>query len=310
MVSSFNNRIIPLSTEISGRSRVDVNRTYRLESFEMSVLETFERATVRQVFIEPVFYNMLRGKKIIHIDRSTTFDYLPGNTMMVPSNREMTVEFPDSSAKSPTQCISLTIDSKKIQHTIQFLNERYPREDGQQWLLDQCDYRLFHNEGISAQIFKLFHLASQDDFEARVIADLSLSQLLVMLMQWQNLKESRSGIMDVGAKSGKFAQLIQFIQNNLSESLDVDTLANIVSMGKSQFFRKFREEFGIAPLDFIIGERIAYAKDLLQDSSRNITDVCYAAGFNNPNYFSRMFKQREGETPKNYRNRIVGAIPL
>ncbi len=302
--SIHNDRIIPLSTEMNSQNKVDVSRSYRLESVEMSVLETFERATVRQVSVEPVFYNMLRGKKIIHIDDSAVFDYLPGSTMVVPSLRETVVEFPDSSLKNPTQCISMTIDPAKISQTVHFLNERYPRQDGQEWVFDQSDYRFFRNEEISTLIFKLFQLATQNDFEAQVIADLTLSQLLVMLMQLQNLKKLQSGIMRSDMQSGRFQQLIQFIQNNLSENLDINVLTGIASMSKSRFFRKFREEFGMPPLDFIIGERIAYAKNLLHDSNMNISDVCYATGFNNPNYFSRMFKQREGLTPKDYRMTI------
>lgn len=306
MVPSFHNRIIPLSTEMNRRDKVDVNRTYRQDSFEMSILETFERAKIRQTFMEPIFYNMLRGKKIIHIDKTTAFDYLPGNTMMVPPHRELVVEFPDSTMKSPTQCISLTIDHAKISQTVDFLNERYPRQDGQEWLFDQYNYHFFHNEDISAQLFKLFHLARKDNLETRVIADLTLCQLLVMLMQLQNLKKSQSGIREGdGRRPGKFSQLLLFIHDNLSENLDIHTLTDIVSMSKSQFFRKFKEEFGIAPLDFIIGERIAHAKKLLHDTTMNISEVCYASGFNNPNYFSRMFRLKEGMTPKSYRQTIL-----
>lgn len=63
------------------------------------------------------------------------------------------------------------------------------------------------------------------------------------------------------------------------------------------FFRKFREEFGYSPAEYILKERIKLAKEYLQNPANSITQVCYMAGFQNLNYFIRAFKKETGTTP-------------
>ncbi|AHM59672.1 DNA-binding domain-containing protein [Flammeovirgaceae bacterium 311] len=82
----------------------------------------------------------------------------------------------------------------------------------------------------------------------------------------------------------------------MSRSLSITSLALWV-------IRKFREEFGYTPADYILKERIRLAKEYLGNSRNNVTQVCYMAGFQNLNYFIRAFKKEVGITPKAYQQR-------
>jgi AraC-like DNA-binding protein len=53
--------------------------------------------------------------------------------------------------------------------------------------------------------------------------------------------------------------------------------------------------------EFIRVHRVKVASELLKDKDLNITDVCYASGFNNTSYFSKQFKKVYGVTPLEYR---------
>ena len=68
-------------------------------------------------------------------------------------------------------------------------------------------------------------------------------------------------------------------------------------MSRANFFRKFKEEFGFTPADYILKERIKLAKDYLLNGRNSITEVCFMAGFQNLNYFIRAFKKSVGYTP-------------
>lgn len=72
-------------------------------------------------------------------------------------------------------------------------------------------------------------------------------------------------------------------------------------MSRPNFFRCFKREFGISPVDFILHERIKAAKLLLLDSNVTITQACYAVGVNNLSYFFKLFKRIEGKTPAGFR---------
>ncbi|QES88399.1 helix-turn-helix domain-containing protein [Rhizosphaericola mali] len=271
----------------------DNKRSFGMESFELSVLETFETTTIKQRFQEPIFYNLLRGKKLMKFKNDIPIEYLPGSTMIVPPNLEMEVNFPDSSLVNPTQCLSLTIDKMKIASSLSLLNERYPRLDGQLWQLSMKDYSVFTNEEISSLIYKLYHLANQNTQEARIIAELTLTELLVLLFQSQNRKD-----LFLNNSFGALNDLVRYIQDNLDSELTIAFLSQQMSMSKTTLFRTFKREFNITPLEYINKARIERAKRILIEQPHlTIAEISYLVGFENPNYFTRLFKQYLHTTP-------------
>ncbi len=76
-------------------------------------------------------------------------------------------------------------------------------------------------------------------------------------------------------------------------------------MSKSTFYRAFTDEYGITPVQLILEERLKFAKSLLNKHNEiSIKEVAYAAGFNDPNYFARVFRKVEGATPSEFREKI------
>jgi len=72
-------------------------------------------------------------------------------------------------------------------------------------------------------------------------------------------------------------------------------------MSITSFYRAFKREFSISPLDFILREKIKKAKQMLSETKSSISDVCYQLGFSDLNYFGRQFKKSEGISPTQYR---------
>jgi len=56
----------------------------------------------------------------------------------------------------------------------------------------------------------------------------------------------------------------------------------------------------MSPIEFILNEKIKHAKKLLSNPNINVSEVSYATGFEDSNYFIRLFKKYEGVTPKQY----------
>jgi len=73
-------------------------------------------------------------------------------------------------------------------------------------------------------------------------------------------------------------------------------------MSTSNFHRTFKNTIGESPIDFLNGERIKFAKNLIQNTSGRFSDIAVQAGFNNTSYFNRQFKRLEKITPNQYRN--------
>jgi AraC family transcriptional regulator of arabinose operon len=103
----------------------------------------------------------------------------------------------------------------------------------------------------------------------------------------------------------RFAVVVEFIKTHIQEEITIDKLTNLCYMSRPSFFRSFKREFGISPVDFIIHERIRIAKKLLKDINMSISQASYAVGINNLSYFFKLFKRLEGVTPNTFRKSLM-----
>ena len=95
--------------------------------------------------------------------------------------------------------------------------------------------------------------------------------------------------------------LMKFIEENISNStMVIEDIASTFNMSRSLFNRKVKAILGCTPIDLVINKRIKYALLLLDTTDYNISEIAYRAGFNDPRYFSRIFKKITGKTPKQY----------
>lgn len=292
--------LVELSKEASLQTLVENRTAYTLERCELNVFETYsESYKVPLVFNDFVITSMLRGKKVMHLSDKNGFDYLPGETVIVPPLQAMQIDFPEASGQNPAQCIALAIDSDQIKQTIRYLNEYFPKATtGQQWALNYDEYHFYNNEEISFLINKIIRICAEGSKEKDVLADLTLKELLVRIMQTQNLKT----ISQTSADSGQnpLAYVIGYIKANLNEKISINSLSSKACMSKATFYRLFKRELGISPNDFILTEKINCAKQMLAKPGSKIAAISYDLGFSDANYFIRVFKKLEGITPGSY----------
>ncbi|UOY92236.1 response regulator [Ectobacillus sp. JY-23] len=93
-----------------------------------------------------------------------------------------------------------------------------------------------------------------------------------------------------------------YIVNHYQEKIELQILAEQVFLDPSYLSRLFKENTGETITDFIMSVRIERAKELLVASAALKTyEVGHAVGYSDPIYFNKVFKKREGVTPKEYR---------
>ncbi len=289
-----------LTPENSLKTLIENRTVYNLESCELNLFETYEKsAQVPLKFNDLVVTTMLKGKKVMHLLDKQGFDYLPGESVIVPSNTEMKIDFPEASMNNPTQCLALAIDDKKIADTLNFLNEKYPREETKsQWQLNRQNFFFQNNEEMASIINRMILLCQSTNLFKDTLADLSLQELLVKIVQLQTLKEVNEG--DSKTFNQYLHQVVSIIRVNLSNKVELKTIANKAGMSTSALYRLFKNELGMSPIEFILLERIKLAKHYLTDKKIFIKNVSFETGFQDTNYFIRVFKQYEGITPKQY----------
>ncbi|OGX86727.1 helix-turn-helix domain-containing protein [Hymenobacter glacialis] len=84
-------------------------------------------------------------------------------------------------------------------------------------------------------------------------------------------------------------------------NLSIEELAALCSLSVSAFKRAFKKIYNDNPTHYFISEKLKKAKELLTISDFSIGEVAYESGFNDPLYFTRLFKKKEGVTPSAYR---------
>ena len=92
------------------------------------------------------------------------------------------------------------------------------------------------------------------------------------------------------------------IASNISRSnLNSEMLAESMCLSKSQLNRKVKSITGINTAAYIKQSRLAHAQILLKDPERTIGDIVLMCGFESASYFTKMFKEKFGVTPSEYR---------
>jgi signal transduction histidine kinase/FixJ family two-component response regulator len=89
-------------------------------------------------------------------------------------------------------------------------------------------------------------------------------------------------------------------QNIGSPDFSVDTFAQIVGMGRTNFYKKIKGLTGHSPNEYVRIIRLKKAAELLTTTDMNVSEVSYKVGINDPLYFSKCFKMQFGKTPSQY----------
>jgi AraC-like DNA-binding protein len=278
-------------------------RIFNLQNCELNVFESYEPSyRVPLTFGDFVITSMVRGKKIMHLFDQPAFEYLPGESVIVPANETMLIDFPEASADSPTQCIALAVDSDYIQNTLQYLNEYYnsSTDEKNDWQLQLSQYHFNNDTDVAELINKLIRICTSPDRSRNIYADLNLKELLIRILQSQHLHLLSEDCAAHNNRS-RLHYVLQYIHEHLTEKIPVDTLSRKAYLSRNIFFKWFKEQFGLTPLEYITRERIRLARQLLADERNTVSEVGQQCGFTDTNYFVRAFRRSEGLTPGAYR---------
>lgn len=279
---------------------VEHRRVFDVRDCRLSIYETFHPCP-DVVLSSPglVVSSMMRGRKQLEEDGGPRFDFVPGESVIIPAGVSMKVEFPEADVHHPVQCATLAMDRAVVDRNLDFLNEHYPNSaEPYTWRLDFSHYHFPNNRELAASINRLISVSMEDDPAKDALADLSLKFLLLRIIQTQNLRVLEQPL---GLSEHRFAPVVEHVRKYLHRAIEVDELARVAGMSRSVFFRAFKAYSGSSPLEFVLQERIQRAKQLLADPSLSVSEAGYRTGFNNMNYFIRQFKRIEGLTPKAFK---------
>lgn len=140
---------------------------------------------------------------------------------------------------------------------------------------------------------------------------LLMARILQLLNQREILRqkfgkvpqEIRSAMLRNEQDSLFVKRLDSIVYSRLGEQdLSVDKVAGLLHLGRTIFYKKVRGTTGYTPNEYIRVIRLRKAAELLKEGEKNVSEVAYAVGFDNPYYFSKCFKEQFGMPPSQYRS--------
>jgi len=296
------NRNLKLNTSIENRTIYSANYA------ELNVFETQQVAEkVNLQFGFPIIASMLTGKKIMHLEGMKSFEFFPGESVVLPSDKKMVIDFPLANSENPTRCLALGIDPDKIKETVQVFNENTRIDfENDNHSFDASAVHLANNQQVQFVLDRIFSTFLEDGKAKDALLDLMVKELIIRLLQ------TKAKVMLVDNETlfdnNRMAFIVKYMREHLTENINVDKLADKACMSTSNFYRSFKNTLGETPIDYLNGERIKFAKKLIQKTAWKFSDIAYKSGFNNTSYFNRQFKRFEKITPNQYRKLVKGNI--
>lgn len=102
--------------------------------------------------------------------------------------------------------------------------------------------------------------------------------------------------------SERIEKTVQFMAQHLDKPLQASELAAVANVSLSHFFALFKQRMGCSPMDYFTRLRMRRACDLLQSTSARVKEIAAALGYDDPFYFSRVFKSLSAVAPLHYRS--------
>jgi len=153
-------------------------------------------------------------------------------------------------------------------------------------------------EDIVRNYLQVIHLMKEEKPGFQYIASGIIVQILGQIFASKKYRPFEGKTIENQIRQAKL-----MILENLHLPLTQEKIAESVGMGYSLFRKKFKEYTGVSPAQYQIQLRINRAKDLLITTNHSFKELAHEMGFESIDYFFRLFKQKTGFTPSEFREK-------
>ncbi|MBQ4283534.1 MAG: helix-turn-helix transcriptional regulator [Lachnospira sp.] len=190
-------------------------------------------------------------------------------------------------------CYSLYIEKEYFEKRFLMYSDRIPVFNGK--LFEFC-----------SDILKALNTFVFEYSKSMMNSDVTLEAQTEIITHWL-IRSIFGETLDMRAVSSDYsiARAQHYIEQHYMENITVAQLANLGYMSKTTFNRRFKNEIGITPIEYLIETRIKMSKIMLKRKENQITDIALQCGFGSSAHFSSCFQKHMGLTPTEYRDRFA-----
>lgn len=149
-----------------------------------------------------------------------------------------------------------------------------------------------------ARIFKqMIHELQRCQTHYPEVLTLLLRQLFILIHRQLTKEHTRKN----DYLDAEMSLAMEFFNDNYNTEVNIEEYASARGMSVSWFIRSFKQYTHTTPMQYIVSRRITNAQMLLETTNYNITEIGQIVGYDNPLYFSRIFRKQKGMSPSDYR---------
>lgn len=106
------------------------------------------------------------------------------------------------------------------------------------------------------------------------------------------------------AKSSLHSEFTYYIQKNIDKHIKLSDVTEALNISQAHLCRLVKQEFGMSFTEYVNDLKIQRAKALLLETEYSVAEIAQGLGFDDSNYFSRLFKKMTGENARSYRKKV------
>ncbi|MBE9011062.1 helix-turn-helix transcriptional regulator [Pseudanabaenaceae cyanobacterium LEGE 13415] len=215
-----------------------------------------------------------------------------GSTFLIPSQASA---FCYWECERPDEVVSFYIDPQRLQQVAAENDCLYPERTELRPILEVQDHQLtaiataFRSEMYS------------NNFGGKLYTESLANLFLVHLLRNYCTQTLTLRSYDSGLSYQQLQQAIDFMQNHLGDEFSIQDIANLLGISQYYFCRLFKQSMGPSPYQYVLQQRVEFAKRLLKQRDKSIAQVALESGFSSQSHLTQHFRKLTGTTPKAYR---------
>ena len=132
-----------------------------------------------------------------------------------------------------------------------------------------------------------------------------LEQFLILLMRHEQDKRNlRVFPSKESMENHLVSEILKWIDNNVDTEISITQICEEFNYSRAYLAKIFKQETDYTMLEYIMQQKIKKAKKLIREKNMNFTQISDALSFDNPHYFSRVFKRVTNMSPTDYKNSL------
>jgi len=285
---------------------VENKLTFAGPDSELSIYDTYSTASrVGLDAPELMYCGMVQGKKIMHhvkLDHNEAQGqvFLPHESFVLPPGAFVEIDFPDANEQQPTTCLTLEIPKERIESIAERMRDVTNLDQlDHDWEYQSKALHTHHTADTQQLLEKMVGLFTENHPDKEMMMDLSVSELIIKLLRQQG-RDVLLGYCKQSPDASGIIAVIHYLEQNLSQALDVDQLCKISCMSRSRLYTEFKKQLACSPGEFQQQLRLQLAADLLKKGN-TVTVACFESGFSDLSHFSRRFTRFFNCSPTQFR---------